>query len=100
MAQHIEALREPVLAAEKPAAQQAVNSLMEWLFRPGRDPRSVAYRAGVSDMLLHRLCKQPLKQPYTVGTAEADAWWAGNEEGRHAIRMRLQALEDAQGLLS
>lgn len=91
---------EKVLAATKPAALSAVNSLMDWLFRPGRDPRSAAYHAGVRDMLLFKLCHQPLKQPYTVGTAEADAWWAGNEEGRHAIQMRLQAREDAEGLLS
>lgn len=85
---------------KNPNALHAVNSLMEWLFRPGRDPRSEAYRAGVRDMLLLMLCAKPLKQPYTIGTAEADAWWAGNEEGRHAIRNRLQAREDAEGLLS
>lgn len=100
MVQHIETPREQVLATAKPTALQAVNSLMEWLFRPGRDPRSAAYHAGVRDMLLFKLCHQQLKQPYTVGTAEADAWWAGNEEGRTAIRVRLQAREDAEGLLS
>lgn len=91
---------EKILIANKPAALRAVNSLMDWLFLPGRDPRSAAYHAGVRGMLLFKLCHQPLKQPYTVGTAEADAWWAGNEEGRHAIQARLQAREDAEGLLS
>lgn len=88
------------LADARPSALAAVNSLMEWIFSPGRDPRSAAYIAGVRGMLLFKLCDKPLKNPHTPGTAEADAWWAGIEEGRTAIQMRLQALEDAQGLLS
>lgn len=91
---------EEFMAATMPGALKAVNSLMEWLFRPGRDPRSAAYIAGVRSMLLFKLCDKPLRNPHTLGTAEADAWWAGNEEGRTAIQMRLQAIEDAQGLLS
>lgn len=52
-------------------------------FRPGRAPRSEAYKQGVLaclqvriDGLKHANC------PYAQGTAESDAYFAGVEEGR------------------
>ncbi len=52
-------------------------------FCPGRPLRSHAYKAGVLDTLLRRLdgCND-LPLPYPLGSAEADAYFAGEEEGR------------------
>lgn len=62
--------------------QQRVATLMTQAFKGPRDLRSAAYKAGVRDMLNNMLCGQVVKPPYTLGTAEADAWGAGLHEGR------------------
>lgn len=55
-----------------------------WLNRP-RDPRSDAYKRGVHAALTRyvELVTPPL--PFDAGTAEADAFFAGEEEGRLII---------------
>ncbi len=59
--------------------------LFEQAFNVPRDPRSDAYKAGVLDAL--RYCAgeiESLKSAmlYEMGTAEADAWFAGVIEGK------------------
>ena len=59
-------------------------AIFEAAFSVPRDARSEAYKAGVLDVLRHRLgevsgCAQ--KCEFTLGTAEADAYFAGCDEG-------------------
>lgn len=57
--------------------------VMALAFYPGRPARSVAYRAGVRDTLLKRLDGVPdIPFPYRLGSAEADAYLSGQDEGR------------------
>lgn len=46
-----------------------------------RMPRSPAYVAGVADQLRAKALKRQVLCPYKQGTAEADAWFAGVDEG-------------------
>ncbi len=60
-------------------------------FPPGRPPRSQAYRAGVLDALLCLLDgTNEISLPYQMGSAEADAYLAGKDEGRR-LAQELQA---------
>jgi hypothetical protein len=54
-------------------------------FQRPRDPRSPEYRAGVLAALRLRLGESAhLVCPYGLGTAQADAWFSGTDEG-HAL---------------
>jgi hypothetical protein len=60
---------------------------MEQTFWPGRPPRSAAYKAGVRDHLLKRIDGVlDLPFPYQLGSAEADAYLAGIEEGKGIVK--------------
>jgi hypothetical protein len=58
--------------------------LFEAAFSKPRDPRSDEYKAAVRAALRHHAHGEPIRCPYAVGTAQADAWFAGLDEG-HAI---------------
>lgn len=52
-------------------------------FKPGRAPRSEAYKQGVLASLRVRIDRLPMVPcPYVDSTAESDAFFAGVEEGR------------------
>jgi truncated hemoglobin YjbI len=73
--------------SNKPGIAQA---LFDSAFQPGRDPRSAAYKAGVLAGLRYHSGVGPKPQhafPYELGTAEADAWFAGLNEA--ALRWRI-----------
>jgi hypothetical protein len=53
-----------------------------------RTPRSAEYRLGVLAALKYRIEGIPMELPYTVGTAQADAWFAGTDEGHRLYRER------------
>lgn len=58
-------------------------AVMEQAFYPGRPARSAAYKAGVRDVLLKRLDGvQDIPFPFRLGSAEADAYMSGTDEGR------------------
>lgn len=57
----------------------------------GRTPRSAAYKAGALAALEHRLEGRRLECTYEVGTAEADAWFAGVDEGAALARAEREA---------
>jgi len=57
---------------------------MKKAFDNRRDPRSAEYKAGVMAVLEFRINKRKITSPYTPGTAQADAFAAGIEEG-HSI---------------
>ena len=66
-----------------------VQRLLQVAFGATRDPRSREYKAGVHDMLVCKLCGQPLTCPHPLGTAAADAWLAGRDEGMYILKQRL-----------
>lgn len=72
--------------AEMQRLRQAVRAHIEALFPPGREPRSPQYRAGLRALYEHRVLGLPLQCPHAVGTAQADAWFAGVEEARWRLR--------------
>jgi hypothetical protein len=59
-----------------------VDELMAKAFAPGRDPRSAEYKAGVRSILAWRLNSVPLAMPYALGSTQADAFFAGQDEGK------------------
>ncbi|WP_374351639.1 hypothetical protein [Chitinimonas sp.] len=68
---------------------KTVEQLMQEAFDRPRDPRSVAYKAGVRRALAFRLDGRLVCDPYPPGSAESDAFHAGTQEG-HAIFRREQ----------
>jgi hypothetical protein len=73
----------PVLVSDE------VDRVVAAAFDRPRNPRSVEYREGVRALLMHRATGGRLLCHFTVGTAQADAFFAGVEEGK--------ALWQAQG---
>ena len=66
-------------------ARGDARTLFARAFHATRTPRSPAYREGVLVALRFRLGELPaIRCPYPAGTAEADAFHAGADEG-HAI---------------
>jgi hypothetical protein len=61
---------------------ELVNRLFAKAFEATRDKRSDPYKRGVYDGLVAKLETITTKNPFTLGTADADAWFAGNDEGR------------------
>ena len=66
--------------------------LFDAAFETYRDLRSAAYREGALAALRYRLGEaEHLRQPHQLGTAEADAWFAGSDEGNCIARQYLSA---------
>lgn len=61
--------------------QSQIDAMMAATFHAGRDPRSEEYKAGVRALLTQRLTKNQVPFPYEIGTAGADAYFAGIDEG-------------------
>jgi hypothetical protein len=66
-----------------------VDDLMHQAFGRPRDPRSDEYKAGCRDLLNYKIHGTPLTRPYPMGTAQADAYYAGTDEG-HDVYKRHQ----------
>lgn len=71
-----------------------VETLMRRAFALPRTPRSKAYKEGAQWVLDFRVRGLRPACPYKVGTAEADAFFAGQGEG-HAIWHAYQAANPA-----
>lgn len=54
------------------------------------DKRSVAYRRGLVDVLAFRLEGKRILCPFKAGTAEFDAYFAGNERGHFQWRLMVE----------
>nr|WP_314540063.1 hypothetical protein [uncultured Massilia sp.] len=84
-------------AAQQPMAHGAALALVENFMRAAfapnstRSPRSDAYRLGVRELLNSRALVVRLVCPYTMGTAEADAFYSGVDEGNCIWRDHLVA---------
>jgi hypothetical protein len=62
--------------------------LYEKAFNFPRDARSEPYRQGVRASIRYWLGEvRKMDQPYQLGTAAADAWFSGAEEGARIVRM-------------
>jgi len=66
-----------------------VEDILTETFCRSRAPRSPEYQAGVRAALQYRLNGLKVSRPYPVGTAAADAFFSGLDEG-HAIWRRLR----------
>ena len=62
-----------------------VDGLMAAAFDRPREHRSAAYKAGVRAALVLSFDCITRPVPYSIGTAEADAFFAGEAEGRQII---------------
>ncbi|NHZ80501.1 hypothetical protein F2P44_14645 [Massilia sp. CCM 8695] len=60
----------------------SVEQLFQTAFYNGRTPRSQEYKAGARMALEHRIEQKDFDMPYQAGTAAADAYFAGIEEGK------------------
>ena len=72
-----------------------VEQLMTTAFGRPRDPRSNEYTDGCRALLERKVNGTPLKCPYRKGTVQADAWFAGTDEG-HSIWRDFQFLAKAR----
>lgn len=71
---------------QKKYTQLAVRELLTEAFREGRTPRSYQYQHGTRVILCQRLMGEPIPaMPYLVGTCQADAYFAGQAEGRDIV---------------
>lgn len=68
-----------------------IEKLMSASFDKPRDPRSDAYKRGVRELLKHRAAGMKYSCPYKLGTAEADAFFSGSDEGNHIWRQHLDS---------
>jgi len=76
--------------------KSVAQELFDAAFSKPRDARSAEYKQGVLDILRHRLCEQNSDFKvgrYVAGTAQADAYWAGNDEGRQLAREYLNSAD-------
>jgi hypothetical protein len=53
-------------------------------------PRSAEYRAGLLDVLKFKLQGEPIQCPHRAGTAQFDAYFAGNRHGFDVYRAHLE----------
>lgn len=67
-------------------ADVTVDQLMQAAFFNGRTPRSAEYKAGTRAALESRIEHKDIVPPYQAGTTEADAYFAGIEEGKSIWR--------------
>ncbi|MFY9327829.1 MAG: hypothetical protein WAO76_07400 [Georgfuchsia sp.] len=77
---------------ELKATSILVQKMMATRFCRGTTQRSEAYQRGVLHILQAEVDGTArTRLPYAVGTAEADAYWAGGDEGHHLARKHRDA---------
>ena len=71
-----------------------VDAIFKQAFDPStmRNKRSEPYKQGVYAALKNAVSAkdtdfQKIRRPYDEGTASSDAWYSGNNEGRHLWRV-------------
>ncbi len=67
---------------------------MDLAFFPGRTPRSAEYREGCQAALEYRILGRRMHSSYSAGCCEADAWFAGAEEGHTIWRRKCEAVAE------
>ncbi|MFZ4875002.1 hypothetical protein ACL9RI_07950 [Janthinobacterium sp. Mn2066] len=73
----------------------SVDQLFQTAFYNGRTPRSQEYKVGVRMALEHRIERKDFDMPYSAGTAAADAYFAGIEEGKTIWRTAIAKIGGA-----
>lgn len=76
------------MTAEK--EKLTAQAIFDERFAVPRDPRSQAYKTGMLALLKYRMGeieRADFYCPFELGSAEADAWFAGGDEGKHWYRM-------------
>ncbi len=68
-------------------AQQRAQRIVVEAFPPGRPPRSLQYRMGMTQMLVYFFCGKKTNCLYEQGSPEFDAFFAGCDAGRHHWRL-------------
>lgn len=58
-------------------------------------PRSPEYRRGIEDVLRLKFGGQPIRCPFQPGTAQFDAYFAGNDKGHAICRAEAQRQAEA-----
>lgn len=78
----------------KTSPAEIIDRLIKEAFSPclSRQARSLEYVTGVRALLLQQLVGKPLACQYAEGTAAADAFFSGVEEGRHLHTRHLSSL--------
>jgi hypothetical protein len=77
------------------ASVLSVDNLMQVAFFNGRAPRSAEYKAGTRMALEHRIERKDIVPPYETGTAVADAFFAGIDEGKLLYRVAMEKIGGA-----
>jgi hypothetical protein len=77
------------------AGVMSVDNIMTAAFFNGRAPRSAEYKAGTRMALEHRIERKDIVPPYETGTAAADAFFAGIEEGKLLYRVAMEKIGGA-----
>lgn len=70
---------------------KTVMEIYDEAFDVPRDPRSDEYKQGVIAALSFRITGQKIPHPYALGTAQADAFYAGIDEGHRRWRAEQDA---------
>jgi hypothetical protein len=78
-------------ATDKKKASGLVDQLFDAAFNNARDPRSAEYKAGVRAVLNYRVAGTRIRSAHPMGTAQADAFYAGVDEGHRIWRAHLEA---------
>lgn len=83
----------PALGPAQYTPAQLINRLISEAFAPplSRVVRSPEYLNGVRALLLQKLIGKPLASPFPAGTAAADAFFAGVNEGRSIYARNISA---------
>ena len=82
--------------------REELNTAM-WIYRSAfenstRTPRSEAYKMGARCALCAKFCGESIQQPpYSVGSAEFDAWEAGRTEGMMLWRQAMEERRASHG---
>jgi len=71
-----------LVTLDEKAIDYAIEVLMQEAFPPGREPYSTEYKEGVAAVLERRLYAASTSCRYPPGTAQADAFRAGEVEGK------------------
>lgn len=74
-------------------AHPLVDRLFNAAFDKVRHPRSPEYKEGVRAALAYRIRGAGVRCPYTIGQVQADAFYAGLEEGHAIWRQHAEAEE-------
>jgi len=75
----------------QPPKANLVDRLFDAAFNVARDPRSDEYKAGVRTALNYYYKGTGIRSPHAMGTAQADAFYAGVDEGHRLWRAHADA---------